>query len=61
VRDPNPDSDWTSEHDCLSEAIMDRHAVYGALIAETTFKIVEVLAGAVPEQAAPASATRVRR
>jgi hypothetical protein len=44
ARDPNPDSDWTAEHDCLSEAIMDRHAVYGALIAETTFKIVEVLA-----------------
>ena len=44
ARDPNPDSDWTAEHDCLSEAFMDRHAVYGALMAETTFKIVEVLA-----------------
>jgi hypothetical protein len=45
VRDPNPDGDWTSEHDCLSEAIMSRHAVYGALMVETTFKIVEVLGG----------------
>jgi hypothetical protein len=44
TRDPNPDGDWASEHDCLSEAIMNRHAVYGALMAETTFKIVEVLA-----------------
>jgi hypothetical protein len=44
ARDPNPDGDWTSEHDCLSEAILSRHAVYGALMAETTFKIVEVLA-----------------
>ena len=45
MRDPNPDGDWTSEHDCLSEAIMSRHAVYGALMVETTFKIVEVLGG----------------
>jgi len=44
VRDPNPDGDWTSEHDCLSEALADQHAVYGALMAETTFKIIEVLA-----------------
>jgi hypothetical protein len=29
----------------LSEAVMNRHAVYGALMAETTFKIVEVLGG----------------
>jgi len=44
AQDPDPRGDWTSEHDCLSEAIMDRHCVYGALMAETTFKIVEVLA-----------------
>ena len=44
ARDPNPDGDWTSEHDCLSEAVMDQHCVYGSLMAETTFKIVEVLA-----------------
>jgi hypothetical protein len=28
----------------LSKALADQHAVYGALMAETTFKIVEVLA-----------------
>ena len=44
ARDPNPDGDWTSEHDGLSEALAAQHAVYGALMAETTFKIVEVLA-----------------
>jgi len=44
TRDPNPDGDWTSEHDGLSEALAAQHAVYGALMAETTFKIVEVLA-----------------
>jgi len=44
ARDPNSDGDWTSEHDCLSKALADQHAVYGALMAETTFKIVEVLA-----------------
>ena len=27
ARDPNPDGDWTSEHDCLSEALMDQHCV----------------------------------
>ena len=44
AQDPDPRGDWTSVHDCLSEALMDRHCVYGALMAETTFKIVEVLA-----------------
>jgi len=53
ARDPNPDGDWTSEHDCLSEAIMNRHAVYGALMAETTFKIVEVLAPCGPPAGNP--------
>ena len=43
ARDPDPDGDWSAEHDCLSKALADQYAVYGALMAETTFKIVEVL------------------
>jgi hypothetical protein len=44
ARDPVPRGDWTSEHDCLAKAVADQHAVYGCLMAETTFKIVEVCA-----------------
>src|SRR5262249_51672809 len=45
ARDPNPDGDWTSEPHCFAPAIMNRHAVYGGPLVETTFKIVEVLGG----------------
>jgi len=44
ARDPAPRGDWTPEHDCLAEAVADQHAVYGCLMAETTFQIVEALA-----------------
>jgi hypothetical protein len=54
AQDSNPSGDWTSEHDCLAEAIMDQHCVYGALMAETTFKIVEVLAPPAGPRAARA-------
>src|SRR5262249_45007075 len=44
ARDPNPSGDWSAEHDCLADTVADRHAVYGCLMLETQFQIVEVLA-----------------
>jgi hypothetical protein len=44
VRDEDEGPEWTSEHDRLSEELLEKHRVYGCLIPETTFEIVEVRA-----------------
>jgi hypothetical protein len=44
ARDEDEGPDWTSEHDRLSGELAEKHDVYGCLIPETTFEVVEVLA-----------------
>jgi hypothetical protein len=41
-------ADWTPEHDDRLEDLTFEHQVYGSLIPETTFAIVEVLGELAP-------------
>ena len=40
--------DWGPQHDCVHVELLRRYQVYGSLISETKFKIVECFSGGRP-------------
>ena len=39
----NGDGEWTSAHDAMLDELARKHLVYGSLIPDTEFRIVEAL------------------
>jgi hypothetical protein len=50
--DSDTSTDWTAEHDVMLDECARKHGVFGSLIEETRFKIVEVLTDVGPARTA---------